>query len=457
MFGLAVGDHLLLAGAYALSYLDAASVGGFDTDLWRGADALFCLGLLYLLMASGGYRVTALAGMPSQITRLLVIGCGLMTFEWLGLVTLDFADHYHWPLHGPLTVVGVGVVGMALTRLLLDRALLRLGEGGRIARTVAIVGGGAQGARLLALLRHQHEPWTRVLGVFDDRRGRCDGQTPPTGTVDDLIELSRRQPVDEILIALPWGAETRLLELLDKLKPIPGNIRLAPDAIGYHFLNGGFDRLDGVPVYNIYGRPMGEWGALAKRVEDLVLGSLALMVAAPVMLACALAVRLDSPGPILFRQQRYGYGNGLIEVFKFRSMYHEARDVNATRLATPDDPRITRVGRFLRRTSLDELPQLFNVLGGSMSLVGPRPHATQAKAAGRLYQEVVSEYGLRHKIKPGITGWAQVNGWRGETNTEEKILRRVECDLYYMEHWSVMLDLEILFRTVFVLAGRNVY
>jgi lipopolysaccharide/colanic/teichoic acid biosynthesis glycosyltransferase len=166
------------------------------------------------------------------------------------------------------------------------------------------------------------------------------------------------------------------------------------------------------------------------------------------MLAVAIAIKLDSRGPVFFRQKRYGFNNELIEVFKFRSMYVDQCDVTAAKLVTKDDPRVTRVGRFIRKTSLDELPQLLNVvLKGDLSLVGPRPHALHAKAANQLYDQVVDGYFARHKVKPGITGWAQINGWRGETDTQEKIQRRVEHDLYYIEHWSVFFDLQILAAT----------
>ena len=177
------------------------------------------------------------------------------------------------------------------------------------------------------------------------------------------------------------------------------------------------------------------------------------------MLAVALAIRLDSPGPVLFRQKRYGFNNELIEVLKFRSMYTHMTDANAAKLATRDDPRVTRVGRFIRKTSLDELPQLINVvLTGNLSLVGPRPHAVQAKAADRLYEQVVDGYFARHRVKPGITGWAQVNGWRGETDTQEKLERRVEHDLFYIENWSVIFDLYILLLTPFrLLNTENAY
>jgi len=183
-----------------------------------------------------------------------------------------------------------------------------------------------------------------------------------------------------------------------------------------------------------------------------------LVVLAPVMAAVAIAVRCESKGPIIFRQRRYGFNNELIEVFKFRSMYVEMSDAAATRLVTKDDPRVTRVGRFIRKTSLDELPQLFNVLTGGLSLVGPRPHALQAKAAGRLYDEAVDGYFARHKVKPGITGWAQINGWRGETDTPEKIQKRVEHDLHYVENWSPLFDLYILLRTpMSLLNTKNAY
>jgi len=177
-----------------------------------------------------------------------------------------------------------------------------------------------------------------------------------------------------------------------------------------------------------------------------------------VMLAVALLSKLDSKGPVLFRQDRYGFNNELIGVYKFRSMYHEMRDADASKLVTRGDPRVTRIGRFLRKSSLDELPQLFNVLRGELSLVGPRPHATRAKAADRLYNEVVDGYFARHRVKPGITGWAQVNGWRGETDTTEKLQRRVEHDLYYIENWSLAFDLYILWRTpISLLKTENAY
>jgi exopolysaccharide biosynthesis polyprenyl glycosylphosphotransferase len=196
-----------------------------------------------------------------------------------------------------------------------------------------------------------------------------------------------------------------------------------------------------------------------KWLFDKIVGGLALILALPAMALIALAIKLDSRGPVLFRQKRYGFNNDLIEVYKFRTMYTDKSDATAATLVTKDDPRVTRIGRFLRKASLDELPQLFNVVfNGNLSLVGPRPHAVNAKAEARLYADAVDGYFARHRVKPGITGWAQINGWRGETDTQEKILKRVEHDLYYIENWSVLLDLDILVRTPFaLLKTENAY
>jgi exopolysaccharide biosynthesis polyprenyl glycosylphosphotransferase len=192
-----------------------------------------------------------------------------------------------------------------------------------------------------------------------------------------------------------------------------------------------------------------------KRIEDLLIGGLALLLLAPLLLAIAIAVRLDSKGPILFSQEREGFNNRRFRIWKFRSMYAERCDGQRIRQATRDDPRVTRIGRLLRRLSLDELPQLFNVISGEMSLVGPRPHAPSTKAGDRLFGEVVKTYAARHKVKPGMTGWAQVSGWRGETDTEEKLLKRLECDLFYIENWSIGLDLFILLRTAAILPFQH--
>jgi exopolysaccharide biosynthesis polyprenyl glycosylphosphotransferase len=216
-------------------------------------------------------------------------------------------------------------------------------------------------------------------------------------------------------------------------------LRFRPRAYSY---------IGNVPMLDVIDRPIADWDVVLKWMFDRFVGALLLLAASPLMAVVAVLIKLDSRGPVLFRQKRYGFNNELIEVFKFRSMYVDQSDATATKLVTKDDPRVTRVGRIIRKTSLDELPQLLNVVfAGNLSLVGPRPHATHAKAANRLYDQVVDGYFARHRVRPGITGWAQVNGWRGETDTPEKIQRRVEHDLFYIENWSVLFDLYILAKT----------
>ena len=208
----------------------------------------------------------------------------------------------------------------------------------------------------------------------------------------------------------------------------------------------------------MFERPLSGWSWHLKNAMDKVIAVLAIIGLSPVMLATAAAIRLTSKGPAIFRQKRYGFNNEMVEVFKFRSMYTDRSDANAAKLVTKDDPRVTPIGRFIRKTSIDELPQLFNVLTGQLSLVGPRPHATQAKAAEELYEAVVDGYFARHKVKPGITGWAQINGWRGETDTADKIENRVKFDLEYIDRWSLWFDLYIIVKTPFaLLQTENAY
>lgn len=412
------------------------------------------------LHLSGNYCLERLTRPLAQIGEVIICCLAMMLVMIVFGVGLGLSDRFAtgWTVLF-FTTAPLGVCGV---RIATNQLLVFLARRGRIIQTITIVGGTEHTERLIAML-HQRtaEPWTKIVGFFDDRISRMPlklGECPYLGTVDDLIFFARTHRVDDVLITLPWHAERRLLDIVQKLKVLPANIQLVPNSIGHDLANCVIARLHGVPVLTIYGNPISGWCWIIKFLEDRILGALLLLLLAPVMLACAVAIKLDSSGPILFRQRRYGYNNSLIEVFKFRTMYHEKRDENAETLTTRGDTRITRIGKFLRRTSLDELPQLFNVVLGDMSLVGPRPHAIRAKAAGRLYQDIVNEYAVRHKVKPGITGWAQVNGWRGETDTEEKIRRRVEHDLYYMDNLSLLFDLQIMVRTLIaVLLGRNAY
>jgi putative colanic acid biosysnthesis UDP-glucose lipid carrier transferase len=268
--------------------------------------------------------------------------------------------------------------------------------------------------------------------------------------VSNYIKQNR---VDLIYLTLPLASQPRLLKLLDELHDTTASIYFVPDIFLFDLIQARIDNVNGIPVVAACETPFYGINGLIKRASDIVLSSAILFVAAPVMAAIAIGVKLSSPGPVLFKQRRYGVDGREILVYKFRSMT-VCEDGDEIKQATRNDQRMTTFGAFLRRTSLDELPQLVNVLQGRMSLVGPRPHAV---AHNELYRKLIKGYMMRHKVKPGITGWAQVNGLRGETDTLEKMETRIEYDLDYLRHWSLMLDLQIITRTLWIIRDRNAY
>jgi exopolysaccharide biosynthesis polyprenyl glycosylphosphotransferase len=243
--------------------------------------------------------------------------------------------------------------------------------------------------------------------------------------------------------------------MLKQLWVLPVDIRLSAHMSKLRFTSRAYSYVGDVPVFDMADRPITDWNLVFKWVFDKAVALTALVVLSPVMVATAIAIKLESKGPVLFRQKRHGFNNELIEIYKFRSMYTDRLDATASKLVTKNDPRVTRVGRFIRKTSIDELPQLFNVLKGQLSIVGPRPHALEAKAANTLYYEAVDGYFARHRVKPGMTGWAQIHGWRGETDTIDKIMQRVNHDLYYIENWSIILDAYIVVMTPVSLFTRS--
>jgi Undecaprenyl-phosphate glucose phosphotransferase len=299
-----------------------------------------------------------------------------------------------------------------------------------------------------------------MLGVFDDRWSRSSaevGTYPVLGNIDDLIEFGQTLRLDDIIVALPWTDEARIGRILAASRVLAANIHLGPDLAGHTFAGRPHAKRGGLFVITIAAKPLQGWLSIAKMIEDKLVAFAGLVLLSPILLASAIAVKLESPGPILFRQKRFGFNNALFDVYKFRTMHHVVRDQHAEELAHRNDARVTRVGRFLRRFSIDELPQLINVLEGTMSIVGPRPHAVKAKAGGKLYT-ALANYAERHRIKPGITGWAQINGWRGETDTQEKLAGRINCDMFYIEHCSIAFDLRIILLTCFkVFSSENAY
>jgi len=402
------------------------------------------------------YQFDDLLRLPRQLNRLAVALPAVM----LLLLALGFFTKTSGEFSRAWVALwfALSFVGLVAVRVVMAIRLRRLQAEGRLTRSVAIIGAGEPGQRLVRHLVHNPEPGVRLVGIFDDRRTRIpreiEGQ-PVRGTVDDLVALARRERIDRIVIALPWSNKPRLFECMHKLKLLPVSVHLCPDTVGFRLHNRGVTQLGGVPMFSVAEPPLTGWSIAVKAVEDRVLATLILIAVLPTLLAIAALVKLDGPGPMLFRQRRYGFNNNVFDVFKFRTMVDDPRFADGAAQATRDDPRVTEVGAFLRRHSLDELPQLVNVLKGEMSIVGPRPHAVPHNER---YAELIDGYLARHKVKPGITGWAQVNGLRGETDTLEKMEARVEHDLFYVENWSLLFDLRIVFLTLFVgMRGANAY
>ncbi len=327
-------------------------------------------------------------------------------------------------------------------------------------RRTVIVGGGPAGAELLTRLAKQENSDLNIYGVFDDRADERSPDNvagyPKLGMVDDLIEFARTVQIDLVIFTLPITAEQRLQDMLRKLWVLPVDIRLAAHSNKLRLHKRSYSYIGDLPVLDIFDKPLADWDIVVKMIFDRIVGAFALIMVSPIILLAAIAIKLDSRGPVFFRQKRHGFNNELIEVYKLRSLYVDQEDAAGSKPVTRNDPRVTRVGRFIRQTSIDELPQLFNVVfKGDLSLVGPRPHPVHGRAANQEYIKVVDGYFARHRVRPGITGWAQVNGWRGEIDTAEKLQHRMEHDLYYIENWSIFFDIYILATTPFVLLNSK--
>jgi Undecaprenyl-phosphate glucose phosphotransferase len=327
---------------------------------------------------------------------------------------------------------------------------------------IAIVGSGEPARRLVEWLESNAADIVQVVGIFDDRRGREPDRVGLShmicGTTNDLIDYYQQAPLDKIIIALPHHAEERLLAILQRLKQLPVDISLAPDLVGFRVPEVATAEMAGLQMMSLAQRPLRASQRFVKDVFDRACAAALLLLLSPLLIAVALGVKLTSPGPVFFRQERHGLGNRVIQVLKFRSMRTDMQDVGGAQQTQRNDPRVTPLGGILRRSSLDELPQLINVLKGDMSLVGPRPLPIQMRIQDRLNYEIVAEYAHRHRVKPGITGWAQVKGHRGAVDTPEGLQSRVAYDLYYIDHWSLWLDLKILLLTGAVCAlGKNAF
>lgn len=345
------------------------------------------------------------------------------------------------------------------THAAVPRLMLRVLAANGAQRVAVVAGASDLGRTLVAQLRDHPLLGIRVAGFFDDRgpartAHAVSGSAPLLGTLDQLAEYTQSHRVDLIYITLPMASQPRIMRLLDQLHDTTASIYFVPDIFVFDLIQARIETIGGIPVASVCETPFSGFNGFVKRASDIVLASVALLLVSPLLLAIAIAVKLSSPGPVLFRQRRYGLDGREIHVYKFRSMT-VTEDGGHIQQATRDDRRVTRVGALLRRYSLDELPQFINVLQGRMSVVGPRPHAV---AHSEMYRKLIKGYMIRHKVKPGITGWAQVNGFRGETRTLDRMESRIAYDLAYLRHWSLQLDLWIVLKTLLVVVNdRNAY
>jgi len=346
---------------------------------------------------------------------------------------------------------GGSILTLSINRVLASVLLGHLSRRRIVGRSLLVLGTGPQAEQFLTQLSEIKPYFTNVLGVFSPQEEPVPSEFagfPVLGTEDELLDFVRTHRVDDVVVAMPWQDDSGLSRTVEALKELPINVYISMDLAGYQLkFRPVFSQFSQLPLFEIVRRPISGWSFLLKLLEDYVIASLILIVLSPLMLLIAAAIKLDSPGPIFFMQKRLGFNNETFEIYKFRSMVHRDDPEVDLRQASKNDPRITRVGRIIRRTSLDELPQLLNVLNGSMSLVGPRPHALRHNEE---YGRQIRGYFARHNVKPGITGWAQVNGLRGETETLSKMESRVAHDVYYAENWSLLFDLRILVMTVIV-------
>lgn len=407
-----------------------------------------------------GYQIASFRAYAFQVGRMIAAWAAVFA----GVAALIFFTGRIDPVEGTRLarwfLAGLGF--FVVSRAIVHRLVTGWTRDGRLERRAVIVGGGKLAEDLIRNLEAQPGNDIRICGIFDDRTDErspamVEGY-PKLGTIPELVEFGRIIKLDMLIVALPVSAAVRVQQMLRKLWVLPVDIRLSAHADKLKFRPRNYSYEGSLPFIDVVDKPLADWDAVAKRVFDLTVGTLALIALAPVMVAAAIAVKLESKGPVFFRQKRFGFNNEVISVWKFRSMYTDRCDHEVKQAVTKGDPRVTRVGRFIRKTSIDELPQLFNVLVGELSLVGPRPHAVNAQTENRMWDTVIDGYFARHKVKPGVTGWAQINGWRGEIDTPEKIRKRVEHDVYYIENWSILFDIKILALTpIRLLNTENAY
>ncbi|MCT4657176.1 MAG: undecaprenyl-phosphate glucose phosphotransferase [Cohaesibacter sp.] len=452
-----IGDLLLigLSGLLAVYFSETTAFSGVTMPLLASA-AGSVLFLLFMLSADG-YAMVSMHQYAPQIGK--IVGAWALVIVLAVLVNFfsgaEFETYRSWL--GLWFAAGIASVSFARA---IESMLVRLWkEDGRLERRAVIVGGGQPAADIITTLESQEANDIRICGIFDDRDDERSPSIvsgyPKLGNVDDLVEFARLCKIDMLIVTIPVTAEHRVLQMLHKLWVLPLDIHLSAHMNKMQFRRRTYSYVGKLPTVPIFAKPITNWGSLFKRIFDVLVSIIALIVLSPVLIATAIAIKLDSSGPVLFKQKRVGFNNEEVLVYKFRSLYHNQSDQKAAKSVTKNDSRVTKVGRFIRRTSIDELPQLFNVIFGTLSLVGPRPHVPHQETNNKLFEEVADGYMARHKVKPGITGWAQIHGWRGEIDDDDKLKQRVQHDIYYIENWSFALDFYILAATPFKIINQD--
>ncbi len=372
--------------------------------------------LAFTFLLSLLLRESILHSLPGMLLWFFVSGAVISIWRWLAMKIVDVIPGFVWPT-----------------------------------RSAAFIGNSEAASRLLEKIIDDPQRRITVVGFFDDRNDRggpLEGKLPHLGNIDALVGYIHDSDLQDVYMALPWSAGERISVLIERMRFLPLTVHLIPDQRPPALRFGKTNEIEGVVMPTLMLPPFSRLGAFVKRAIDIAAALTLLIPLTPLFLLTAAAIKLDNPGPVFFFQRRIGQYGHSFKIFKFRSLTVADADASAESLVARGDKRVTRVGRFLRKYSIDELPQIINVLQGDMSLIGPRPHAPRAKADQRIYAEVMPDYMLRYRVKPGMTGWAQVNGWRGNTDTEEKLRKRVQFDFDYITNWSLLRDFKILMMTV---------
>jgi Undecaprenyl-phosphate glucose phosphotransferase len=457
----ALADVVALAAAAALTAIwhNALAIEPSGSTIARFEFCLIVVGVTHFLMRQRGEYATTRACVvvvkPIALSVLLAV-----TIAAVFSVAVALGSPERWPLSWLPIWWSLAVAFLAVERWMAAAFVARLRARGAFDTNLAVYGSGRIAQRVADFARAPGSG-THLIGIYDDRASpeRAEPDAPATqGGLEQLIEAGRLDRIDEIIVALPPAADGRLAEIVRRLEHLPVRLRicthLASDFLDADIARHAVSALGPVGLLDVKSKPMADWAPVMKRIQDYAIAAPALLLLTPLLIVIAIAIKLDSPGPVFFRQRRHGLNHRVFQVLKFRSM-RVAEDGAQVRQATKNDPRVTRVGAFLRKTSLDELPQLINIVAGDMALVGPRPHAL---VHNEHYGEILERYANRHQVKPGLTGWAQINGFRGETLTPDAMRARVEHDLWYIDNWSLLLDLKIIALTpLYGFTNKNAY